>query len=150
MTAPQTESDTAPDGRRWTPVALGPDAEGRPAPAPKGAYSPAVRAGPFVFVSGQVPRDPHTGALVGEDDVRAQTRQTLANVAGVLAAAGATLADVVGVTVHLADVGHWAAFDAVYREVFAPPYPTRTVVGAALRGILVEVTAVAYVADHAR
>ena len=131
--------------RRWTPVALGPDvASGAPAPAPKGAYSPGVRAGDFVFVSGQVPRDPRTGALVGAD-VRTQTRQTLANVAGVLAAAGASLADVVSVTVHLADVGDWAAFDGVYRETFAPPYPTRTVVGAALRGILVEITAIAYV-----
>ncbi|HEY0780734.1 MAG TPA: RidA family protein [Gemmatirosa sp.] len=144
-----TEPNAAP-ARRWTPVALAPDAAGRAAPAPKGAYSPGVRAGGFVFVSGQVPRDPHTGALVGEDDVRAQTRQTLANVAGVLAAAGATLADVVSVSVHLADVAHWPAFDAVYREVLAPPYPTRTVVGAALRGILVEVTAIAYVGDAAR
>ena len=145
-----TDPATSPAGRRWTPVPLGPGPSGRAAPAPKGAYSPGVRAGGFVFVSGQVPRDPHTGALVGEDDVHAQTRQTLANVAGVLAAAGATLADVVSVTVHLADVGHWAAFDTVYREVFAPPYPTRTVVGAALRGILVEITAVAYVGDPAR
>ena len=140
-----TEPNPAP--RRWTPVTLAPDASGRAAPPPKGAYSPGVRAGGFVFVSGQVPRDPRTGALVGEDDVRTQTRQTLANVAGVLAAAGASLADVVSVTVHLADVGDWAAFDAVYRETFAPPYPTRTVVGAALRGILVEVTAVAYLGD---
>jgi len=139
-----TERNSTPAARRWTPVTLGPDASGASAPPPKGAYSPAVRAGPFVFVSGQVPRDPRTGTLVGENNVRAQTRQALANVAGVLAAAGASLADVVSVTVHLADVGDWAAFDAVYRETFAPPYPTRTVVGAALRGILVEITAVAY------
>lgn len=142
-----TPSST-PSARRWSPVTLGPDAAGASPPPPKGAYSPGVRAGGFVFVSGQVPRDPHTGALVGEDDVRAQARQTLANVAAVLAAAGATLADVVSVTVHLADVGDWAAFDAVYREVFSPPYPTRTVVGAALRGIRVEVTAVAYVGER--
>lgn len=114
-------------------------------PPPKGAYSPAVRAGDFVYVSGQVPRDPETGALIGEGDVREQTRATLANVARVLAAAGATLADVVSVTVHLADAGDWAAFDGAYRELFAPPYPTRTAVGAELRGILVEITAVAYV-----
>lgn len=125
--------------RRWTPVALGADV-----PPPRGAYSPAVRAGDFVYVSGQVPRDPRTGALVGEGDVRAQTRQTLANLRGVLAAAGAALTDVVSVAVHLADAGDWAAFDAVYRETFAPPFPTRTVVGAGLRGVLVEVTAVAY------
>jgi 2-iminobutanoate/2-iminopropanoate deaminase len=127
-------------GRRWTPVTLGPDV-----PAPKGAYSPAVRAGDLLFVSGQVPRDPRTGELVGGDDVAAQARQTLANLAGVLAAAGASLTDVVSVAVHLARVDDWAAFDAVYRETFTAPFPTRTVVGATLRGILVEVTAVAYV-----
>ena len=123
----------------WTPVALPADV-----PAPRGAYSPGVRAGDLLFVSGQVPRDPRTGALVGGEDVAAQARQTLANLAGVLAAGGATLADVVAVTVHLADVDDWAAFDAVYREAVAPPYPTRTVVGAALRGIRVEVTAIAW------
>jgi 2-iminobutanoate/2-iminopropanoate deaminase len=134
--------------RRWTPVALPPDADGTPVPPPKGAYSPAVRAGDFVYVSGQVPRDPVTGALVG-DDVAAQTRQTLANVARVLAAAGATLADVVSVAVHLADAEDWPAFDRAYREAFAPPFPTRTAVGAALRGVLVEITVVAYVPQGA-
>ena len=145
---PPLEQDAAPAAagapRRWTPVALGADADGQPLPPPKGAYSPAVRAGDFVFVSGQVPRDPRTGALVGGDDVAAQTRQTLANLRLALAAAGATLEDVVSVAVHLASADDWGAFDAVYRETFAPPFPTRTVVGAALRGVLVEVTAVAY------
>ncbi len=143
---PPPEQGAAPadPARRWTPVALGPDADGAPTPPPKGAYSPAVRAGDFVFVSGQVPRDPRTGALVGEGDVAAQTRQTLANLERVLAAAGARLADVVSVAVHLARADDWGAFDAVYRERFAPPFPTRTVVGAELRGVLVEVTAVAY------
>lgn len=138
-------SSPAAAARRWTPVTLGPDV-----PPPKGAYSPAVRAGELLFVSGQVPRDPRTGELVGGDDVAAQARQTLANLAGVLAAAGATLADVVSVAVHLARVDDWAAFDAVYRETFTPPFPTRTVVGATLRGILVEVTAVAYVGPGGR
>ncbi len=149
MTLPH--SDEQPTGRdsvhtsahsaapAWQPVTLGGDV-----PPPKGAYSPGVRAGDLLFVSGQVPRDPRTGALVGEGDVAAQTRQTLANLAGVLAAGGASLRDVVSVTVHLANVDDWAAFDAVYRDVMPPPWPTRTVVGAELRGILVEVTAVAY------
>ena len=145
MTPPSpAEQDAAPAARRWTPVALGPDADGRPTPPPKGAYSPAVRAGDFVFVSGQVPRDPATGQLVGDGDVTAQTRQTLANLRRVLEAAGAALPDVVSVAVHLARADDWAAFDAVYRETFAAPFPTRTVVGAELRGVLVEVTAVAY------
>ena len=129
---------TAP-ARSWHPVTLGSDV-----PPPKGAYSPAVRAGDLLFVSGQVPRDPRTGELVGGDDVVAQARQTLANLREVLAAAGASLADVASVLVHLADANDWGAFDAVYRETFAPPFPTRTVVGAALRGIKVEITAVAY------
>jgi 2-iminobutanoate/2-iminopropanoate deaminase len=148
MTPTPPPEQAAPSGagrpaRRWTPVALGPAADGTPVPPPKGAYSPAVRAGDFVFVSGQVPRDPETGAVVG-DDVAAQTRQTLANLRRVLAAAGAALEDVVSVAVHLARADDWAAFDAAYRESFAAPFPTRTAVGADLRGVLVEVTAVAY------
>ena len=114
------------------------------APPPKGAYSPGVRAGDFLFISGQVPRDPQSGALVG-DDVATQTRQVLRNIEGVLAAAGATLRDVVSVTVYLTNVDDWGTFDGVYRETFTPPFPTRAVVGATLRGILVEIAAVAFV-----
>jgi reactive intermediate/imine deaminase len=114
------------------------------APTPKGAYSPGVRAGDFLFISGQVPRDPQTGALVG-DDVATQTRQVLRNIEGVLGAAGATLRDVVSVTVYLTSVDDWGTFDGVYRETFTPPFPTRAVVGATLRGILVEISAVAFV-----
>jgi 2-iminobutanoate/2-iminopropanoate deaminase len=125
--------------RHWSPAP-------RPSgdPAPKGPYNPAVRAGGFVFVSGQTPRDPRTGELVG-DTIEAQSRQTLENVGRVLAAAGASLADVVSVTVYLADPATWDAFNAVYREFFGDPFPSRTAVGVALRGILVEVSAVAYV-----
>jgi 2-iminobutanoate/2-iminopropanoate deaminase len=126
--------------RAWEPVTLG---EGFP--APKGAYSPGVRAGDMLFVSGQVPRDPRTGETVG-GDVVAQSRRTLENLRLVLEAAGATLDDVVSVTVYLADGNDWGAFNEVYREVFRPPYPSRTVVGAALRGILVEISAVARLA----
>lgn len=137
-------SSQRPDtSRAWRPVTLGGDV-----PPPKGAYSPGVRAGDFLYVSGQVPRDPRTGELVGAD-VGAQARQTLANLRGVLEAGGASLADVVSVSVHLANVDDWGAFDAVYRETFTAPFPTRTVVGAALRGILVEVTAVAYLGGRA-
>ncbi len=144
--APEAPPATPPTAaRRWAPAFLAPGPDGAPVPPPAGAYSPAVRAGDFVFVSGQVPRDPATGALVGDGDLATQARQTFANLRRALAAAGAELADVVSVTVHLARVSDWGAFDHVYRETFAPPYPTRTVVGAALRGILVEVTAVAYV-----
>ena len=127
--------------RQWQPVRLGADV-----PAPAGAYSPAVRAGGFVFVSGQVPRDPVTGEMAGED-VESQTRQVIRNVERALNAAGATLADVVSVIVYLANADDWGTFNATYKELMPQPYPTRTAVGAQLRGILVEVSAVAYVGE---
>ena len=127
--------------RGWQPVTLGPDV-----PPPAGPYSPAVRAGPFVFVSGQVPKDPVSGALIGTT-VEEQARQTLQNLERALQAAGAGLTDVVAVTVYLADENDWGRFNAVYTGVFAPPYPTRTVVGAQLRGVLVEVSAIAFRGD---
>jgi 2-iminobutanoate/2-iminopropanoate deaminase len=123
--------------RAWQPITFPPDV-----PTPKGAYSPAIRFGDLLFVSGQVPRDVRTGELLGED-IRAQTGGVLGNLRRVLEAAGATLDDVVAVTAYLADPDDWDAFNAVYRETFSPPYPTRTTVGAGLRGILVEVSAIA-------
>lgn len=127
--------------RQWQPVSLGPSV-----PAPVGAYSPAVRAGPFVFVSGQVPRNPETGELVGED-VESQTRQVVANVKRALEAAGASLADLVSVTVYLADIGDWDRFNTTYKTLMTAPYPTRTALGAHLHGFLVEISAVAYLGD---
>jgi len=125
--------------RRWQPVLLGGDV-----PPPVGAYSPAARAGGFVFVSGQVPRDPVSGALVG-DDIESQTKQVVANVERALVAAGASLADVVSVIVYLADIDDWGRFNTAYKALMPSPYPTRTALGADLRGILVEMSAVAYV-----
>jgi 2-iminobutanoate/2-iminopropanoate deaminase len=124
---------------RWTPVQL-------PAgtPPPKGPYTPAVRAGDFVYLSGQTPRDPRTGELAG-DDIATQTRQVLSNVRWLLEQAGASMSDVVSMTVYLAHANDWAAMNAVYAEFFTKPFPTRTTVGAELRDILVEVSAVAYV-----
>ena len=123
--------------RQATPIFL----EGTPRPV--GPYSPAVRAGDFVYVSGQVPRDPATGDLVG-DYLPMQARAVLNNVRRVLEAAGATLADVVSMTVYLADTNDWAQFNDVYREFFTAPYPSRTAVGCELRGIRVEISCVAY------
>lgn len=121
----------------WTPVAAAAKAS-----PPAGPYSPAVKVGNLLFVSGQTPRDPVTGD-VGVANIQAQTRRTLSNLESVLEACGASLADVCAVTVHLADENDWGAFNEVYREFFREPYPARTVVGAQLRGILVEVTAIA-------
>ena len=125
--------------RRWQPISLPSDV-----PPPKGAYSPATRVGDLIFVSGQVPRDVRTGELLGAD-IRSQSTAVLGNLRRVLEAAGATLEHVVSVTVYLADPDDWGAFNDVYREIFRPPYPARAVVGASLRGILVEVSAVAAV-----
>jgi len=124
--------------RQWQPFQLGGDV-----PPPVGAYSPAARAGDFVFVSGQVPRDPASGQLIG-DDIETQTKQVIRNVERALGTAGASLADVVSVVVYLADVDDWGKFNTLYKELMPTPFPTRTAVGSNLRGILVEVSAVAY------
>jgi 2-iminobutanoate/2-iminopropanoate deaminase len=105
-----------------------------------------VRAGRLLFVSGQIPKDPRTGKIEG-DTVATQTRRTLENVRGVLKAGGASLTDVVSVTVYLADENDWEEFNNVYKTVFSPPYPARAVVGAGLRGILVEISAIAWIAE---
>ena len=96
--------------RSWQPVSLGPDV-----PAPKGAYSPASRFGDLIFVSGQVPRDVRTGDLLG-DDIRAQSKGVLGNLRRVLEAAGATLDDVLSVTVYLADPNDWTVFNEIYKD----------------------------------
>jgi len=125
--------------RKWQPITPNKDA-----PPPAGAYSPGVRAGDFIFVSGQVPKNPKTGELVG-DDVATQTRQVLANVRDILEAAGASLDDVVSVIAYLSDIDDWGTFNETYKGIMKAPYPSRTALGASLRGILVEVSAVAYV-----
>jgi 2-iminobutanoate/2-iminopropanoate deaminase len=124
---------------RWEKVDLG-----EAFPAPAGAYSPVVRAGPFLFVSGQIPSDPETGQIVGED-VSGQTKYVIGKLARTLEAAGASLKDVVSITAYLADINDWDEFNRTYRTLFEAPYPTRTTVGAGLHGVLVEITAVAYV-----
>ena len=124
--------------RSWEPAFLPGDL-----PKPVGAYSPAVRAGDFVFISGQVPVDPKTQKVVSED-FETQVRQTLSNVKAALGAAGATLDDVVSVIAYLTSMDDWGKFNDIYKETFRAPYPTRTAVGAMLRGFKVEVSAVAY------
>lgn len=94
------------------------------APAAIGPYSQAVQAGNMLFVSGQIPIDPATGAFAG-DDIVTQTRQSLTNVQNILAAAGYTCADVVKTTVLLADIADFAAMNAVYAEFFTGDCPAR-------------------------
>ena len=94
------------------------------APAAIGPYSQAVQAGNTVYVSGQLPIDPATGAFAGED-ITAQTRQSLENIRSILAAAGTDMSAVVKTTVLLADIADFAAMNAVYGEFFTAPYPAR-------------------------
>jgi 2-iminobutanoate/2-iminopropanoate deaminase len=119
---------------------------------PQGAYSQGWRAGDFIFVTGTGPIDPISGKLVG-DTIEQQTEQTIDNVATILDADGASLGDVVKVTVHLSDTGLFARYNAVYARRFAKPYPVRTTVGSDLGhspGMLIEVDCIAYVAGKKR
>ena len=89
------------------------------APAPVGPYNQAIAAsGKLIFVAGQIPLDPKTGAIVSPE-VAAQTEQAIANLKAILEAAGATLQDVVKTTVFLADLNDFAAMNAVYAQHFA-------------------------------
>jgi len=97
---------------------------------PVGPFSPAIRAGDSVYLSGQVAQDPATGRLI-DGNVTQQTEQILRNVEAVLQAAGVTLRDVVRVGVFLADMGDFQAMNAVYANWFEAPYPARTTVAVA-------------------
>jgi 2-iminobutanoate/2-iminopropanoate deaminase len=116
---------------------------------PGGHYSHAVAAGGFVFVSGQLPIPPD-GSKDASLPFAQQARITLWNVEHALAAARATLRDVVKVTVYLTTEEHWAAFNTVYAEVFGEHRPARAVVpvGPLHYGFLVEVEAVAWIGNR--
>ena len=88
------------------------------APAPVGPYNQAVKAAGLLFCSGQIALDPATGAMVGSGDVEAETRQVLANLQAVLAAAGCSPQQVVRTTVFLADLADFAKVNSLYAEVF--------------------------------
>ena len=114
---------------------------------PRGAYSQGWRAGDFIFVTGTGPGDPATGKLVGET-IEWQTEQTIDNISAILETDGASLRDVVKVTVHLSDTSLFARYNAVYALKFAKPYPVRTTVGSDLGhapGMLIEMDCIAYV-----
>lgn len=94
------------------------------APRPVGPYSQAVRAGGFVFVSGQLPLDPVSGTM--PDSVQEQAVQSMRNVGAVLEKAGLSFADVVKTTVFLADIADFPAVNAVYASFFCEPFPARS------------------------
>lgn len=114
------------------------------APAAIGPYSQAVRAGPWILLSGQIPLDPETGHLV-EGDIEVQTARVLRNLTAVLAAAGCSPSDVVRTTIYLVDLADFARVNAVYAGMFTPPYPARSTVQVAAlpRGARVEIDAIA-------
>lgn len=114
-------------------------------PVPRGPYSPAVRAGDFLFVSGQGPLDRETNQL-SFGDIRHETRLVLSNIAHILEGCGASMSDVVKVTVYLADAKDFAAMNEVYAEMFGGHRPARTTVEAQFVAppMKVEIDVVAY------
>jgi len=115
---------------------------------PAAPYVPGTKRGPFIFTAGQVAFDGQ-GKVVGKGDVGAQTRQVLKNLLAVLEEGGAGLADVMKVTVFLADIKLFAEMNKVYAEFFGKHKPARTTVQAPLASpdLLVEIEAVAVIAD---
>jgi len=114
------------------------------APAAIGPYSQAVVAGGFVFVAGQIPLNPQTGEVVGED-IATQTEQVLKNISAILAAAGTDMNRVVRCDVFLSDLGNFAEFNRVYEKYFGRTRPARVTVEVSSlpKGVLIEIAAVA-------
>ena len=115
------------------------------APAPIGPYNQAIRAGDFLFCSGQIPLDVATGQLV-PGDIVAQTHQVMKNVRAVLAAGQATFANVVKTTIFLVDMNDFAAVNGAYGTYFTEVAPARSTVAVAAlpRGSRVEIEVVAH------
>ena len=114
------------------------------APKPAGAYSPALRAGNLLFVSGQIPIDPASGELV-TGDITAQTDRVMRNLAAVLKGAGLGFEHVVKTTVFLADMSEFAAYNEVYARYLVDPAPARATVQVARlpRDVKIEIDCIA-------
>jgi 2-iminobutanoate/2-iminopropanoate deaminase len=114
-------------------------------PTPRGPYSPAVRAGDFIFVAGQVPVDPTTDKM-STGDIEHETRLVLNNIKRIVEGAGATMAQVIRVGVYIKDGADFAAMNAVYAEFFGENKPARsTIVCGFVADIKVEIDCVVYV-----
>ncbi len=115
------------------------------APAPIGPYSQAIDTGSMVFCSGQIPLDPSTGAIVGEGDVEAQTRQVMRNISEVLKQAGLGFQQVIKTTIFLKNMSDFPKVNAVYAESFQAPYPARSTVEVARlpKDVAVEIEVIA-------
>ena len=117
------------------------------APAAIGPYSQAIQAeGKTIYVSGQLPVDPATGAFAGED-IQSQTRQSLENIKAILATAGADMGSVVKTTVLLKNIADFGAMNEIYAQYFQQPFPARAAfqVGALPKDALVEIECVAVI-----
>lgn len=114
------------------------------APKAIGPYNQGIEAGGFLYLSGQLPIDPATGAFP-EGGIQEQTRQSLLNVEAILKSAGLDLSHVVKTTVMLADIADFTAMNEVYAQFFAEPYPARSAfaVKSLPKGALVEIECVA-------
>lgn len=114
------------------------------APAAIGPYSQGIQAGNMVFLSGQLPIDPATGAFP-EGGIQEQTRQALTNAKAILAEAGLEMTNVVKTTVFLANIADFAAMNEVYAQFFAAPYPARSAfaVKDLPKGALIEIEMIA-------
>jgi 2-iminobutanoate/2-iminopropanoate deaminase len=115
-------------------------------PTPRNPYSPAVKAGGFIFVSGQIPFDPATNEM-SYGDIQHETRVTLSNIKAILEGAGASLKDAVKVNVYLADEKDFAGMNEVYVTFFPADRPARTTIGCRFANptMKVEIDCIAYV-----
>lgn len=118
--------------------------ETKDAPAAIGPYSQAIRAGDLLFLSGQIPLDPVSGEVV-PGGIEAQTRQVMANLGAVLAAAGLGFDHLVKTTIYLADLGDFITVNGIYGECFGgvPPARATVQVTALPKGVLVEIDGIA-------
>ena len=113
------------------------------APAAIGPYSQAIKAGPLVFLSGQIPLDPKSMEIVS-DDIAAQTHQVFKNLIAVADAAGSSLSNAAKLTIYLTDLGDFAVVNEIMAGYFSEPYPARATiqVSALPRGSAVEIDAI--------
>lgn len=118
------------------------------APAAIGPYSQAVQVGHLLFASGQIPLDPETGKIVGED-IETQTRQVIKNVTAIVNKAGATVKDIVKTTVFIKDMDDFVKVNDIYSEVFTENPPARSTVEVARlpKDVLIEIEVIAVIAE---
>lgn len=116
------------------------------APAAIGTYSQAIRVGDIVYLSGQIPLDPHTMDICSED-IRAQIEQVILHLSAVCEASGGSLKNIVKLNVYLTDLGHFPLINEAMSRHFVEPYPARAAIGVSAlpRGSLVEMDAIMHV-----